>query len=81
MQPLQSHAGGLAWIGNFLYVASTDKLLVFKISDLIKVKPKLRGEVRTYDYILPLSGTYDAQPGARASRRCRWTARSGSPRS
>jgi hypothetical protein len=62
VQPLISHAGGLAWIGNFLYVASTDKLLVFKISDLIKVKPKLRGEVRTYDYILPLSGTYTPSP-------------------
>ena len=67
VQPLQSHAGGLAWIGNFLYVASTDKLLVFKISDLIKVKPKLRGEVRTYDYILPLSGTYTPSPALRIS--------------
>ena len=67
VQPVQSHAGGLAWIGNFLYVASTDKLLVFKISDLIKVKPKLRGEVRTYDYILPLSGTYTPSPALRIS--------------
>jgi hypothetical protein len=62
VQPVQSHAGGLAWIGNFLYVASTDRLLVFKISDLIKVKPKLRNEVRTYDYILPLAGAYTPSP-------------------
>jgi hypothetical protein len=61
--PLQSHAGGLAWIGNYLYVASTDRLLVFKISDLIKVKPALRNEVLTYDYILPLSGTYTPTAG------------------
>ena len=58
--PLQTHAGGLAWIGNHLYVASTDRLLVFRISDLTKVKPALRGEVRTYDYILPLAGAYTA---------------------
>ena len=63
--PCQSHAGGLAWIGNFLYVASTTRLLVFKLSDLIKVKPELRGEVRTYDYILPLAGRYT--PAARRS--------------
>ena len=37
---------------------------MFKLSDLIKVKPKLRNEVRTYDYILPLSGAY-ATPAAR----------------
>lgn len=62
VQPVLSHAGGLAWIGNFLYVASTTRLLVFKISDLIKVKPKLRNEVRTYDYILPLAGAYTPSP-------------------
>lgn len=62
VQPVQSHAGGLAWVGNRLYVASTDRLLVFKLSDLIKVKPRLRGEVLTYDYILPLSGAYTPSP-------------------
>jgi len=62
VQPVQSHAGGLAWVGNRLYVASTDRLLVFKLSDLIKVKPRLRKEVRTYDYILPLAGSYNPRP-------------------
>ena len=62
VQPVLSHAGGLAWIGNFLYVASSTRLLVFKLSDLIKVKPKLRDEVRTYDYILPLAGAYTPSP-------------------
>jgi hypothetical protein len=62
VQPVQSHAGGLAWVGNFLYVADTNRLLVFKLSDLIKVKPRLRGEVLTYDYILPLAGAYTPSP-------------------
>lgn len=55
---VQSHAGGLAWVGDHLYVASTDRLLVFRLSDLIKVKPDLRDEVLTYDYILPLAGSF-----------------------
>jgi hypothetical protein len=58
--PLQSHAGGLAWIGNYLYVASTDRILVFRTSDLIKVRPTMRDEVRTYDYILPQAGSFVA---------------------
>jgi hypothetical protein len=67
--PLRSHAGGAAWIGNFLYVASTDRLLVFRMSDLIKVKPARQGEVRTYDYILPQAGSYtaNASPGLKFS--------------
>ncbi len=57
---LQSHAGGLAWIGKYLYVASTDRLRVFKLDNIIKVRPERRGEVLTYDYILPQSGEYAA---------------------
>ncbi len=64
-----SHAGGAAWIENYLYVASTNRLLVFRMSDLIKVKPARRSEVRTYDYILPQAGSYtaNANPGLRFS--------------
>jgi hypothetical protein len=58
----QTHAGGLAWIGNYLYVASTDHLRVFDLRNIIKVKPSKRGDVLTYDYILPQSGSYVA-PG------------------
>jgi hypothetical protein len=57
---LQSHAGGLAWVGNRLYVASTDRLRVFNVDDIIKVSPARRSEVLTYDYILPQSGEYRA---------------------
>jgi hypothetical protein len=67
--PVRSHAGGLVWYKTRLYVADTNQLLVFDMRDLIKVRPSRRDDVRTYDYILPLRGRYDAttNPGLRFS--------------
>jgi hypothetical protein len=56
---VQSHAGGLAWVGNHFYVASTNSLPVLNLDDIIKVRPGRRGELPgSYDYILPQSGSY-----------------------
>jgi hypothetical protein len=69
VSPVRSHAGGIVWYKTRLYVADTNQLLVFDMRDLIKVRPGRRDDVRTYNYILPLRGRYDAvqNPGLRFS--------------
>ena len=70
VDPIISHAGGLAWVGKHLYVASTDHLRVFNLDDIITVREGRRGELPgRYNYILPQSGWYDADdnPGLRFS--------------
>ena len=59
VDPVLSHAGGLAWVGRYLYVASTTHLKVFDLNDIIKVRDRHAELPGRYKYILPQSGSYD----------------------
>ena len=53
MKPIQSHAGGIAWYGNYLYVAETHVgLRVFDLRHILKAS------VERYAYVLPQAGTF-----------------------
>lgn len=71
-RPVSIHAGGMAWIGNFLYIANRPGetthvrrggMSVFDVSKLVKVTG--RGKARAYghDYVLPLHHTYENAGG------------------
>ncbi|MCX4824679.1 hypothetical protein OG883_33460 [Streptomyces sp. NBC_01142] len=71
-EPVRIHAGGIAWVGNFLYVANRpgdDKdfrlggLSVFDISKMAKVTGADKAKAYGYDYILPLHHLYENTSG------------------
>jgi hypothetical protein len=56
---VDTHAGGIAWYGNYLYVAQTTTgLRVFDMRDIIKVPQGRENETLGYRYILPQAGAY-----------------------
>ena len=56
---VDTHAGGIAWYGNYLYVAETNTgLRVFDMRHIIKVPRKRENETLGYSYILPQAGVY-----------------------
>jgi hypothetical protein len=56
---VESHAGGIAWYGNYLYVAQTNGgLRVFDLRHIVKVPADRKGETLTYQYLLPQVGMY-----------------------
>jgi hypothetical protein len=53
------HAGGMAWFGNYLYMADTaNGFRVFDTSRLLHVPESLKGATGNYRYLLPQVGTY-----------------------
>ena len=63
---VQSHAGGIAWVGDHLYVAETDGgLRVFDMRHLLKVPNP--DDALGYAFILPQVGLYKTEPGLRFS--------------
>ena len=63
---VQSHAGGIAWVGDFLYVAETNGgLRVFDMRRLLKVPNP--DDALGYAFILPQVGLYKTDPGLRFS--------------
>ena len=63
---VQSHAGGIAWVGDYLYVAETDGgLRVFDMRHLLKVPNP--DDALGYAFILPQVGLYKTEPGLRFS--------------
>ncbi|HEX5911451.1 MAG TPA: hypothetical protein VFY44_13235 [Thermoleophilaceae bacterium] len=65
---VDTHAGGLAWFRNRLYVADTDGIRVFDMRRIYRVKPgggrlKKSGD---YAYVMPQIGSYGS-PGLRIS--------------
>ena len=57
---LDSHAGGLAWYRNRLYVADTDGIRVFDMARIYRVKPGggRRKQSGDYAYVMPQIGSY-----------------------
>ena len=63
---VQSHAGGIAWVGDYLYVAETNGgLRVFDMRHLLKVPNP--DDALGYAFILPQVGLYRTNPGLRFS--------------
>ena len=63
---MQSHAGGIAWVGDYLYVAETDGgLRVFDMRHLLQVPNP--DDALGYAFILPQVGLYKTEPGLRFS--------------
>ena len=65
VEPLEIHAGGLAWHGPWLHVAATGKgLYVCHVDDIVRVPADAPGEVRStardYRYLLPVRFVYEA---------------------
>ena len=58
------HAGGIAWVGKYLYVADTGNgLRVFDTSATMAVPKRKRRLTRGAGYIMPQLGTYAKEPG------------------
>jgi hypothetical protein len=54
------HAGGIAWVGHYLYVADTHKgLRVFDTDRMLRVKKAQLDSTGNYKYLLPQVGRYD----------------------
>ena len=54
------HAGGIAWVGHYLYVADTHKgLRVFDTDRMLRVKKAQLDSTGGYKYLLPQVGRYD----------------------
>ncbi|MFH8789222.1 hypothetical protein [Streptomyces roseoverticillatus] len=71
--PVIMHAGGVAWVGNFLYVANLPGRLApfkqggvsaFDLARMVKVKGEDKRKAFGYDYILPLHHLYENQGGS-----------------
>lgn len=63
---VNSHAGGIAWYGNYLYVAETHGgLRVFDMRRILKVPNP--DDALGYAYVLPQVGLYQTAPGLRFS--------------
>ena len=53
------HAGGIAWVGKFMYVADTDVgVRVFDTERIMRVPKAKRGATQNYEYLLPQVGYY-----------------------
>jgi hypothetical protein len=56
LRPITTHAGGIAWFGNYLYVAETHGgLRVFDLRHILKVPP---ARALGYEYALPQAGSF-----------------------
>ncbi|MET9429120.1 hypothetical protein [Streptomyces sp. NPDC003036] len=73
-RPVSIHAGGMAWAGNFLYIANRPGetthvrrggMSVFDVSKLIKVTGRGKERAYGYDYLLPLHHIYENARGSR----------------
>ncbi len=71
--PVIMHAGGVAWVGNFLYVANLPGRLApfkqgglsaFDLAKMVKVKGEDKRKAFNYDYILPLHHLYENHGGS-----------------
>jgi len=63
---VDSHAGGIAWVGNYLYVAQTHGgLRVFDMRRILRVPDP--DDALGYAFILPQVGLYKTEPGLRFS--------------
>lgn len=59
-----NHAGGVAWVGTYLYAADTSYgLRVYDIRHILRVPKARRGLSHTYKYILPQVGAYRTVDG------------------
>jgi len=83
-EPVDIHAGGIAWVGNYLYVPKTGSgLLVFDVRHMWKVKTdnsktkigKVDGEYYAYDYLyaLPQVRKYTQEAEGDCDAACRWS--------
>ncbi|WP_338930476.1 hypothetical protein WEB32_00975 [Streptomyces netropsis] len=72
--PVIMHAGGVAWVGNFLYVANLPGRLApfkqggvsaFDLTRMVKVEGADKRKAFGYDYILPLHHLYENRGGGR----------------
>jgi hypothetical protein len=64
--PVESHAGGIAWVGDYLYVAETHGgLRVFDMRHILEVPNP--DDALGYAFILPQVGLYKTEPGLRFS--------------
>ena len=66
VEPLEIHAGGLAWHGPWLHVAATAAgLFVFHVDDIVRVPEQAPESVRVageeYRYLLPVRFAYEAR--------------------
>ena len=66
-KPISTHAGGLAWYGDKLYVADTKGLLVFDTRYFLDATKSPEAIDQGYRWVLPQVGEY-AQNGARKVR-------------
>ncbi len=58
------HAGGIAWVGKYLYVADTNNgLLVFDLSRTLRVPNNRLGSTGNYRYLIPQIGRYQRGGG------------------
>jgi hypothetical protein len=56
LRPITTHAGGIAWFGNYLYVAETHGgLRVFDMRHILKVPP---ANALGYEFALPQAGSF-----------------------
>ncbi|GHC39747.1 hypothetical protein [Streptomyces cinnamoneus] len=71
--PVIMHAGGVAWVGDFLYVANLPGRLApfkqggvsaFDLSRMVKVAGADKRKAFGYDYVLPLHHLYENQGGS-----------------
>lgn len=63
LRSVRSHAGGIVWFGDYLYVAgSSQGLRVFRLDEIVRVRNRLRS--RGYRYVLPRHTSYDAEHDA-----------------
>jgi hypothetical protein len=71
IEPIATHAGGIAWVGNYLYVADTGRgMRVFDLRHIWKADPSSQeykatnGKVTAggYKYVLPEVGRYSLTP-------------------
>ncbi|MFI9202236.1 hypothetical protein [Streptomyces sp. NPDC053048] len=75
--PVIMHAGGVAWVGNFLYVANLPGYFspfkqggvsAFDLARMVKVKGADKRKAFGYDYILPLHHLYENRGGSSTLR-------------
>jgi hypothetical protein len=59
--PVRVHAGGIAWVGRFVYVADTwHGIRVFDTERILRVPDRHLEAARHYRYVLPQVGAYES---------------------
>ncbi len=74
IDPLDSHAGGLVWLGRWLFVAGTFKgLQVCHLDDILRVPDDAPLETHGYRYVLPVRFVYAAPEDAKDTNGLRYS--------